>query len=169
MTHEAIEAGFAARWPWVTGFTIGVTRYGGRYEAMRDTRPLQFARAFPGVKRVLELGSMEGGHSLTLATIPGVTEVVAVDGRIENHDRARFVHSLYDERKITLIQANLETADPTSWGRFDACFCCGVLYHLPAPWALLARLADVTSQLFIWTHICGDTPETEEGGYAGRW
>ena len=55
-------------------------------------------------------------------------------------------------------QANLEETDLSSYGKFDAVFCCGLLYHLPKPWELIQRLRSIAPTLFLWTSYA---PEVE--------
>src|SRR5262245_39416497 len=89
-----------------------------------------FARAFPEAETILELGSLEGGRTFGLARLPGVRRIVAIEGKPGNLERARFMESIYRTRKIEWVHANLETADLSQWGTFDAVFCQGILYHM---------------------------------------
>jgi len=151
-TAEALKAEFEKRGPWVTKFVIGGQAYGGQFDAMSDTRIMQFFQAFPNVQTILEMGSMEGGHSFALAQPSTITRVVAIEGRPANVERAKYVQSLFKAEKVEFVQANLETIDLTTLGRFDAVYCVGVLYHLPEPWKLVEQIVRVTSSLFVWTH-----------------
>ena len=64
---------------------------------------------------------------------------------------------------------DLETVDLESYGRFEAAFCAGLLYHLVKPWRLLREIAGVSGRLFLDTHYwtSGDTVEID--GYRGGW
>lgn len=87
-----------------------------------------------------------------LAATPGVEQVVAVEGRAANLRKARFLQKLFGISNAEFVEANLEQWDFDSLGTFDAVFCSGLLYHLPAPWDLLRKLPSVAPHLFIWTH-----------------
>jgi SAM-dependent methyltransferase len=159
---------FERRGPWVTGFAIEGRMYGGKYDARADVRLNQFAEHVPGAKRILELGCLEGGHSFALAAMPGVESVVAIEGRRANVERARFVQGLLGEKKIEFVHANLEDYDITRLDEFDAVFCVGLLYHLPAPWELVDQMARVAPAAFLWTHFADpQRAKSVRGGYPG--
>lgn len=152
----------------MTRFEIDGEAYGGTFDAQRDGRPEVFFRQFPEAKRILELGSQEGGHTFALASHPGVREVVGIEGRSASFERARFVRRCLGLRNVDLHLANLEVAQLAPFGRFDAVFCSGVLYHLPNPWRLLEQIGSVTSGLYLWTHYAAENRvDTEANGYRG--
>jgi hypothetical protein len=66
-------------------------------------------------------------------------------------------------RNVEFVQANLEHADLPTFGKFDAVFCCGLLYHLPEPWKLLEQLPAIAPTLFIWTHYAAETDARDIG------
>jgi SAM-dependent methyltransferase len=165
-----LENEFKLREPWITKFMIGGVEYGGNFDAMRDARISQFFDCFPNVRTVLELGSLEGGHSLALAAHPKVERVVAIEARERNIDNARFVQRLLNDTKVEFILADLEKLELESLGTFDAVFCSGILYHLPEPWKLFENCGTVTSNLFIWTqYACENQAKKFSGGYRGKW
>jgi SAM-dependent methyltransferase len=151
--------------PWVTRFRIGDRDYGGKVALVDDARIERFAAAFSECGTVLELGSLEGAHSFSLAR--RVERVVAVEGRDENIVRARFVRGLLGIENVEFVEADLETTPLASFGRFDAVFCVGLLYHLPRPWLLLDQLAAVAPNVFLQTHYA-ETGEVTVDGMAGR-
>ena len=148
--------GFRQRNPWVTRFMIQGRAYGGWFEAGVDSRVQLFWRCFPKARRILELGSLEGGHTFTLAQRPGVEKVVGLEGRTPNLARARFVQKMLGCRNVEFQQADLETFDPSPLGSFDAVYCVGLLYHLVEPWKLLQRFSGVAPVLFLSTHYAFD-------------
>src|SRR5204862_8334844 len=131
---ESLAEKFAKLGPWIYQFQIGGQTYGGGISAVGDVRVERFLRFAPKVETILELGSLEGAQSFILAQHPGVKRVVALEGREANLRKARFVQELLEIRNVDFVQANLEDADLAAFGKFDAVFCCGLLYHLPQPW-----------------------------------
>lgn len=173
--HAALQAEFERRGPWVTAFLIDGHVYGGSYHAASDIRLGRFLHTFPGISTVLELGSLEGGHSLHLAAQPGIRRVVAVEGRPDNVARAEFVQDVLGVANLSFHTLDLDTAPLTQLGRFDAVFCMGLLYHLREPWRLLSEIGKVSRNLFVWTHYtesrrthCVD-PGYEGASYRETW
>lgn len=169
MSELNIAKEFKKRRPWITKFVINGTEYGGQFDAMNDPRVSQFKEHFPAARTILELGSLEGGHSLSLARYPDVEKVIAVDGRAANIEKSRLVNTLLGTSKVEFVEANLEDVDLSTFGTFDAVYCVGLLYHLPKPWELIAQCARVSPNLFIWTQHAGDKETEVVNGFGGRW
>jgi hypothetical protein len=74
LTHE-----FAKLAPWIFKFRIDGADHGGEISALGDARVEQFFRFAPGVETILELGSLEGAHTLMLAKHGGVNRVLGLD------------------------------------------------------------------------------------------
>ncbi len=99
----------------------------------------------------------------------GVQEIVAIEGRDFNIEKAELVQSILNASKVRFLQGNLETFDFAPLGQFDAVYCVGVLYHLPRPWELLEKLANVADVLYINTHYCARREITMTlHGYEGK-
>lgn len=148
-----IKAEFEKRNPWITQFHIGGETYGGKFDAMNDVRVKQFFEIFPNAKSIVELGSLEGGHSFALANSETVEKVLAIESREVNIERAKFVKKVLDDKKVDFFQGDLEKLDFGQFGKFDAVFCSGLLYHLPKPWELIPKLAKISPNIFIWTQV----------------
>jgi SAM-dependent methyltransferase len=169
-TQIDIAREFERRKPWVTKFQIHDKEYGGSFDAMNDGRISQFFQYFPNVSTILELGALEGGHSFALANRPVVKRVTATEGRPLNMQKALFVQGLMRAEKVEFLQVNLENFDLLTLGTFDAVFCSGLLYHLPEPWTLIQRCAQVSPNLFLWTHYAGENEAEERvNGFRGKW
>ena len=160
---------FARRGPWITQFVIDEVATGGDYQVTDDRRLQQFFKRFPNVRTILELGSLEGGHTFSLARHPGVERVLAIEARAANIEKAKFIGSLLGVSNVEFKQANLEQLQLTSLGYFDVIFCCGLLYHLPEPWKLISQLPLVAPSLFLWTVYANENEVTTEiDGLRGR-
>lgn len=158
---------FASLAPWVTSFEVEGRRLGGPYDAVGDARLARFFTRFPSPGRVLELGCLEGGHTLAIAR--AAFEVVAVDARPENISKARLMQRVYGVGNVRFVEADLDAIDLADYGAFDVAFNVGLLYHLEAPWRLLAWLAKCCRAMFLWTHVArGGVWGVRRGGYRGR-
>lgn len=156
LAHLSRWLGFRMRGPWITRFEIDGRQYGGWYDGPADPRLDWFFGRFPRISTILELGALEGGHSTGMARRPHVERVVAIEGRQSNIVRARFAQQQTRSKKIEFILADLEQVDLSIWGKFDAVFCCGLLYHLPRPWELIERIGKASDRLFLSTHFVPD-------------
>lgn len=166
---DKIEDEFKRLGPWISQFTIGNQKYGGTYSYENDPRIKQFHDCFPDVHSILELGSLEGGHTFQLAKQPGV-HILGIEGRQYNIEKAKFIQRLLGLQNVTFIQANLENIELAPLGIFDAVLCSGILYHLPEPWKLVKEMSKVSKKLFIWTHYASEDKVTETiNGYRGLW
>lgn len=156
MNTKNLDQAFNRHKPWISRFQIDGKQYGGDYDPSNDIRLKAFWDAFPTATRILELGSLEGAHSFLLGNKEGVREVVGVEGRSANIDKAELVKEALEVDNVRFIQADLETFDFPGLGSFDAIFCAGLLYHLPKPWELLARLPHLSANLLLATHYSPD-------------
>lgn len=164
-----VTAEFAKLAPWIFKFHIDGTDYGGEVSALTDPRVEQFFRFVPSAETILELGSLEGAHTFMLAEHRGVNRVLGLESRERNLRKARLIQDLLRVRNAEFVQANLEESDLSAFGKFDAIFCSGLLYHLPEPWKLIERLPSIAPSLFIWTHYVLETEaEAISNGLRGR-
>jgi Methyltransferase domain len=164
-----LTAEFAKLAPWIFKFRIDGADYGGAISAVGDPRVEQFFRFAPDAETIMELGSLEGAHTFMLAERPGTKRVLALEGRELNLRKSKFVQSLLPAQNVEFAQANLEHTDLAAFGKFDAVFCSGLIYHLPEPWKLIAQLPAVAPSLFIWTHYAPDAEaEIVSNGLRGK-
>ena len=160
---------FEALAPWRTRFEIDGEVHGGELDYSGDRRVATFFDWFGTPRTIIELSSFEGGHTLQLAAPPATERVLGVEGRHENVARACLAADLLGRGNVEFAVDDLETVDLESYGRFEAAFCAGLLYHLVRPWRLLREIAGVSGRLFLDTHYwtSGDTVEID--GYRGGW
>jgi len=169
LDSEDLNAAFARLAPWISQFRIGGADYGGATSSVGDPRLGMFHEFAPETQTILELGSLEGAHTFLLAQHPTIQRVVSVEGRAANIRKATFLQELLGVQNVEFTQANLEDADLAALGRFDAVFCCGLLYHLPRPWTLLERLPAIAPKLFLWTRYSDDhAADLTVEGFRGR-
>jgi len=122
----------------------------------------EFLRKAP--QRVLELGPLDGRDTVLLAR--ECREVIAIEGRINNVTDTR--DAVYGDGlgNVDVRFDNLETCDLAVLGRFDCVWASGILYHLPAPWDLVRRIAGVSDVCLGWTHVATDERDIANG-YGG--
>jgi SAM-dependent methyltransferase len=166
---QAIAERFAALAPWSTRFEIGGQPFGGEIDYSGDWRIGEFFRWFGEPRTILELSSFEGAHTLLLAAPETTDRVVGLEGRPENVERAHLVAELLGRGNVEFAVENLETVDLAAYGRFDAVFCAGLLYHLERPWHLLEEIGRVTDRLFLDTHYWSGSDVVEVEGHRGGW
>lgn len=161
---------FKEKEPWITKFKIDGINYGGDFDAINDQRIAYFFDSFPNVQTIVELGSLEGGHSFALARRASVEKVIAVEARDKNIEKAKFVQGLFDDKKVEFIKADLEKTNLIELGKFDAVFCSGLLYHLPEPWKLIEQCRKVSPNIFMWTqYACENEAIKFSGGLREKW
>ena len=119
--------------PWFSRFTIRGRVYGGTNSYEGDSRVSQFLEWVRPAGRVLDLGSFEGAQSLMIAQDPGVTFVLGLDARDYLVRKAAFVAQAHGISHVHFKKCDFEIDRLATFGRFDAIFCSGVLYHLTRP------------------------------------
>lgn len=80
---DFIEQNFDKLKPWITQFTINGKKYGCSVSFDEDIRIRFFFECFSDVHSILELGSLEGGHTFQLGKNPEIT-VLGIEGREYN-------------------------------------------------------------------------------------
>ena len=167
LLHYLLSDAFERRGPWVTGVRLDGKVY-GRATRHSSPRLKEFFEVFPEASRgrILEPGSLEGAMTVELAK--RATVVVGLEGRPENAERAEFLKGLFGSDNVAFHATNLEEDDLSSYGEFDAVFCCGLLYHLSRPRAFVERAAAVAPNLYLDTQYARpDWQLTERDGLWG--
>lgn len=116
-------------------------------------------------KRVLEIGSFEGVH--TIALCERAEEVVAVDGRLANVVKTIVRCSLYDAHP-TVRLSDVEKWDPAAFDA-DVIFHVGVLFHLRDPARHVRELGQIARHaLLLDTRVPRDHEANESYVSGGR-
>lgn len=137
----------------------GITR-----AALRDLE-----LAFPGAAResvrVADLGCLEGGHSAAFAQAG--YNVAGYEVRTENFLCCRYVEQQLALPNLHYVKADVR--DVVADGKWDAVFCCGLLYHLDNPVAFLREIGKATGKLLIVQTHYSTRPDAEHEGRRGHW
>jgi 2-polyprenyl-3-methyl-5-hydroxy-6-metoxy-1,4-benzoquinol methylase len=107
--------------------------------------------------RILDLGSLEGG--LTLEMAREGWDATGIEGRLDNFEKAELIREYYALDNLRFEHRDVKTLSRERDGVFDAILCCGLLYHLDNPFALLETLAKMTAPhglMFLDTHVAPD-------------
>jgi SAM-dependent methyltransferase len=121
-----------------------------------DTRPRDAARLL-GVgdrldgMRVLELGPLEGAHTYQLEKL-GAASILAIEANAEAFLKCLITKEITGLRAANFMHGDFSQYLANSNENFDLVFCCGVLYHMPDPLALIGSIARCTKRCFVWTH-----------------
>ncbi len=105
---------------------------------------------------VLELGPLEGHHTILMEKM-GAARIVAIEGRSDNISKCLAVRNRYKLDRTMFVQQDIERLasgkEAASFaGPFDLVFCCGLLYHVPDPLAVLCWCRKMAPTLFLGTH-----------------
>lgn len=152
--------------PWISKFTIDGISTGGWFDVLADVRAIRWLNLLKNPVRVVECGPLEGGHTALIAQHPHVSGVVGLESREANLKKCRFTHDSMGITNSEFHQCDLDQQPISQFGKFDAMWCSGVLYHLDRPDRFLQRL-DVPD-LFLGTHYSKESIDTYEG-MRGRW
>jgi len=101
--------------------------------------------------RVLELGCLEGHHSLILNSL-GVKEIIAIEGRPGNFLKCLIVKNAFNLDRCRFLFGDVSIILPTLLGPFDICIAMGILYHLNDPISAIYKIAEFSDSLFVWSH-----------------
>ncbi|WP_428696427.1 class I SAM-dependent methyltransferase [Stappia sp.] len=124
----------------------------GKPKFYDDPRLHFFERASGGFsgKRILELGPLEGAHSLMLQT-RGAGSVVSIEANTRAYLKCLIIKNIYSLDKVNFILGDFGKYLSGSVN-FDTCIACGVLYHMSDPVALIEGMCRSSSTVCIWTH-----------------
>ena len=123
--------------------------------------------------RVLDLACGEGIYGLELARMKA--NVVAIEGREANIEKARLVKQILSLDNLELVQDDVRNLSAEKYGVFDVVLCLGILYHLKAPdvFCFAERLGEVCRKLCVVDTRITLRPRTEYAYngdiYSGTW
>src|SRR5437899_6362264 len=112
-----------------------------------------FEMVFPGDRsriRLADLGCLEGGYAVEFARMG--FEVTGIEVRPGNLAACQYVKDRVDLPNLRFVAD--DAMNIANHGRFDAIFCCGLLYHLDQPKRFLETLGSITERLlYVQTHF----------------
>jgi len=100
---------------------------------------------------VLELGPLEAAHTFHLEQL-GAARILAIESNVEAYLKCLIMKEALGIARATFMLGDFGLYLRDTRERFDMVFCCGVLYHMEAPLALIRDIARVSDKCFVWTH-----------------
>jgi len=107
----------------------------------------QFGERLPRI-RCIDVGCHEGYYSVAMAR-KGMREVLGVDVRESNLEKARLVAEVFGLRNLVYQQKDCENLRVEETGQYELCLFLGLLYHLENPMLCLRNISRVTSEVCI--------------------
>ena len=104
--------------------------------------------------RILDLACLEGLYAIEFARCGA--EVVAIEGREANIEKARFVKNVFSLGNLELVKDDVRNLSKEKYGSFDVILCLGILYHLDIPdvFSFLEMISEVCRKVtLIDTHV----------------
>ncbi len=147
---------------WVTVFHYQDRMYGSQSPLVNDWIPnlTDLNKIYPMVgKRVLEIGSLEGGNTKQLLDL-GAKEVVGIESSAES-----FVKSVIAKNEMNLHGAKFVFGDCNkvlaekkfhAGGKFDLCYASGVLYHMEEPLRTIDLLSESSDVIYVWSQVASE-------------
>jgi SAM-dependent methyltransferase len=103
--------------------------------------------------RILDIGCLEGGYTVTFARL-GAREAVGLEIRETNLARCRYLQRALDLANVRFVRGDARALPVDELGTFDLVFASGILYHLDDPFGFLAACTELTLQtLVLDTHV----------------
>tara|TARA_Y100000816_G_C26060158_1_gene556612 strand:+ start:378 stop:1154 length:777 start_codon:yes stop_codon:yes gene_type:complete len=103
-------------------------------------------------KSILECGPLELGHSYCMNQL-GCKHITAVENNWYCYLKCLAVKDTFKLDNIELLFGDVIEYLKDTEQTFDFVLCSGLLYHLPNPIELIHLMSNVTTNLFIWTHV----------------
>jgi len=125
-------------------------------------------------KRIVDLGCLDGAHTLGFARMG--FDALGLEVRLENFAACQYVRRHVNLPNLKYVQDNAWNV--AGYGKFDAVFCSGLLYHLDRPREFIELMGAVCCELLILNthfapeHESADLPlsaMTTNEGCRGRW
>jgi Protein of unknown function (DUF1698) len=125
----------------------------GTIPLFEDTRLVWMFQKLSGIvgQRVLELGPLEAGHTYMLEKY-GAASVLAIEANTRAYLKCLIIKEVLQLNRSRFLCGDFIQYLRNHTQKFDTCIACGVLYHMQNPAELLSLIAQVSDQVFIWTH-----------------
>jgi cyclopropane fatty-acyl-phospholipid synthase-like methyltransferase len=116
--------------------------------------------------RVLDLGCLEGGHSVTFARTGA--QVVGIEGRKSNFVKANFAKKCNNFENLNFLHEDVRKLNCFTHGYFEVVICSGILYHLDYPdvFEFIQKISECcTNVAYINTHFSIEDAELQKHNF----
>ena len=143
---------FQAEWASLLPGNLASLR-AGNVPLFEDQRVLWAVEQLGGIqgKSVLELGPLEAGHTYMLEQL-GAKSILSIEANTRAFLKCLIIKEVMDMRRAQFLCGNFVEYLLNCKDKFDVCFSAGVLYHMTNPAQLISSIAQVSNQVYIWTH-----------------
>ena len=160
MTRSELARRLQEQAPWFYDFDLGgglhtVSKLDPASAAVHTTRRRMVRRAVrehfhDRLDQIcaIDIGCHEGYFSVMLA-LEGVPEVLGVDLRVKNVEKAALIAEALKLEQLRFEVADCESLTDSVTGPFELTLCLGLLYHLENPIRCLRQMARLTRELLI--------------------
>ncbi len=100
-------------------------------------------------KRVLDLGSLEGGYAIAFAQL-GAAEAIGVEAREMNLARANWAREQLGLTNVSFRHGDVMDLPGFGLGTFEGVFASGLLYHLADPFRFVEHVFALTSDVALF-------------------
>jgi predicted nicotinamide N-methyase len=117
-----------------------------RLKAISRTLSVLYRGKVDGL-RVADLGSLEGGFALALASRGA--QVLGIEARVRNLEKAHLLEEHFELENLKFVLGDVKDFSEERFGVFDIVLALGIVYHLddPIPW--LRQIASATKTVLI--------------------
>lgn len=139
---------------WTTDLSsLGVKPF-GKAQLLTDPRFDWFLARYGSLlnKNVLELGSLEGAHSVLMER-HGARSVLGIEANSIHYLKSLVVKEYVGLKRTTFLLGDFIQYLRQTRDHHDLIFACGVLYHMTNPAELLQLVAERSEVLFLWTVV----------------
>lgn len=147
---------------WITKYEFGETSNNGEEYQHHDWGVNKLNEIFPlKGKTVIEMGPQEAAHTIMMHNF-GAKQIISLEGRLTNYIKCCIIKNIYELNNVKFYFEDLRSSDLKKYGAFDVCLCSGILYHLPEPQDLIAKISEVAPRILINSHVATEEfPKTE--------
>ncbi|MEE9423492.1 MAG: class I SAM-dependent methyltransferase, partial [Methylococcales bacterium] len=103
-------------------------------------------------KSVLELGSLEGAHTLQYEEL-GCSDVIGIESNEAHFMKSLLIKNAAASSNIQFLLGDFSSYLKNCKRRFDLISACGVLYHMINPMEIIGSCSMISDTIFIWTVI----------------
>lgn len=146
---DLFKGEWSTRLPDWSGFVAGT----GPARHCEDPRIIWAAEKLGGFlgKNVLELGPLEGGHSMMLEKM-GAAQVLSLEASARAYLKCLILKEAFGLTKVRFLLGDFVPYLTSSDQTFDTIVACGVLYHLTDPLRAIQLIAEHGKEVVVWTH-----------------